>query len=273
MPDTPGSGPYPARMMLDSSLQNYVVYRPIDLQALGRKKLGLLIWGNGGCSDDGSSARLHLAQIASHGYLVIAPGTIMSGPSAGPTPPPDRFMKTTADNLKFALSWALAQNDRKASPYFRKIDPRFVAVSGHSCGGMQAILAAADPRIKAIVLLNSGVFPNMREKAGMDIDKTNLDALHTPILFIVGNETDIAHRVAVEDFAYIKQVPVVLAIKRDAGHQGTFAEPNGGAAARVETDWLDWQLRKDKRAERIFTGPNCGLCVDPAWTLRRKGIE
>ena len=143
MPDTPGSGPYPARMENDPSLPKYTVYRPIDLDALGKKKLGLLIWGNGGCSDDGSSARLHLAEIASHGYLAIAPGTSMSGPSAGPTPPPDRFMKTTADDLRFALNWALAENGRDGSAYFRKIDPRFVAVAGHSCGGMQAILVAS----------------------------------------------------------------------------------------------------------------------------------
>ena len=266
MPDTPGSGPYPARMENDPSLPNYTVYRPIDLDGLGKKKLGLLIWGNGGCSDDGSSARLHLAEIASHGYLVIAPGTIMSGPSAGPTPPPDRFMKTTADNLRFALSWALAENDRKGSAYFRKIDPRFVAVAGHSCGGMQAILAADDPRIKAIVLHNSGVFPNMREKAGMDIDKANLNALHTPVLYIVGNQTDIAWEVAKEDFAYMEQVPVVLAIKRDAGHQGSFAEPNGGAAARVATDWLEWQLRNDKTSGSRLHGTQLwslrGPCLD-----------
>jgi hypothetical protein len=233
----------------------------------------LLIWGNGGCSDDGSSARLHLAEIASHGYLVIAPGTIMSGPSAGPSPPPDRFLKTMADDVRFALNWAFAENDRMGSAYYRKIDPRFVAVSGHSCGGMQAILVAADPRIKAIVLNNSGVFTNMWEKAGMAVHRTNLDALHTPVLYIVGNQSDIAWDVAREDFAYINKVPVVLAIKLDAGHQGSFAEPNGGPAARVATNWLEWQLRKDKRGASMFMGPDCGLCIDPAWTVQRKGME
>jgi hypothetical protein len=273
MPNTPGSGPYPAFMESDPLLPNYTIYRPINLRGLGSKKLGLLIWGNGGCSDDGSSARLHLAEVASHGYLVIAAGTIMSGPSAGPTPPPDRFMKTTAGDLRFALNWALAENDRKGSAYFRKIDPRFVAVAGHSCGGMQAILVAADPRVKAIIVHNSGVFPNMHEKAGMDIDKSSLNALHTPALYIVGNQTDIAWEVAQKDFADIKQVPVVLAVKRDAGHQGTFAEPNGGAAARVATDWLEWQLRQDKRVAHTFTGPDCGLCVDAVWSVQRKGMD
>jgi hypothetical protein len=36
-------------------------------------------WSNGRCSDDGASNRFHLLEIASHGYLVIASGRILSG--------------------------------------------------------------------------------------------------------------------------------------------------------------------------------------------------
>ena len=50
------------------------------------------LWGaahtiNGGCSDDGASSRFHLLEIASHGYLVIASGRILSGPGAPPREP------------------------------------------------------------------------------------------------------------------------------------------------------------------------------------------
>ena len=41
---------------------------PKDLAALGAEKLGVVAWGNGGCSEDGASSRLHLLEIASHGY-------------------------------------------------------------------------------------------------------------------------------------------------------------------------------------------------------------
>jgi hypothetical protein len=50
-------------------------------------KLGVVAWGNGGCSDDGASSRFHLLEIASHGYLVIASGRILSGPGAPPREP------------------------------------------------------------------------------------------------------------------------------------------------------------------------------------------
>ena len=87
-PDSVGTGAYPAVKEMIASLPNHVVSRPADLSALGSRKLGILVWGNGACSADGASARHHLAEIASHGYIAIAPGTILSGPGAPPPPPP-----------------------------------------------------------------------------------------------------------------------------------------------------------------------------------------
>ena len=69
-PDTPGTGRFAAMKEEVASLPAHVVYRPKDLAALGALKLGVVAWGNGGCSDDGASSRLHLLEIASHGYLV-----------------------------------------------------------------------------------------------------------------------------------------------------------------------------------------------------------
>ena len=60
---------------------------PRTSTALGRTKLGVVAWGNGGCSDDAASSRFHLLEIASHGYLVVASGRILSGPGAPPREP------------------------------------------------------------------------------------------------------------------------------------------------------------------------------------------
>src|SRR6185295_5518196 len=81
-PDTPGTGRYPALKEETPSLPEHVVYRPADLGKLGARQLGLYIFGNGACSNDGASSRNHLLEIASHGYLAIAPGRIRSGPGA-----------------------------------------------------------------------------------------------------------------------------------------------------------------------------------------------
>ncbi|WP_338466189.1 hypothetical protein RXV95_11480 [Novosphingobium sp. ZN18A2] len=167
MPDTSGDGPYPAIMTTDPSLPDHVIYRPRDLDGMGDRKLAVLAWGNGGCFDDGASARLHLEEIASYGYLVVAPGQIRSGPSARlphlpfDGPGPDGKMpapRTSAQDVRAGIDWAIAQNTRSGGSYSGRIATHEIAVAGHSCGGLQAIELAADPRVKTVMINNSGVF-------------------------------------------------------------------------------------------------------------------
>src|SRR5688572_11063907 len=85
--DTPGTGRFTPLKEIDPRLPDQVVYRPADLEQLGDIKLGFYVFGNGGCSNDGASGRLHLLNVASHGYLAIAPGGIYNGPSKTEAPP------------------------------------------------------------------------------------------------------------------------------------------------------------------------------------------
>ncbi|MCC6201659.1 MAG: hypothetical protein IT494_01485, partial [Gammaproteobacteria bacterium] len=175
--------------------------------------------------------------------------------------------------LAAAISWALAENARPGSAYYGLIDPKAIAVSGFSCGGLQALLNAADPRVATVVMMNSGLFPEgPTTMAGMTADKGLLDTLHTPILYVLGGPTDIAYTAGMDDFARITHVAAAVA-NIDKGHGGTYWEPNGGAAAQVVVKWLDWQLRGDAAAGRMFTGTDCGLCRDPAWSLQTKGLK
>lgn len=281
MPDTKGTGPYPALKEVDPGLPEHVVYRPADLDRLGGRKLGVLVWGNGGCRDDGASARLHLAQIASHGYLAIAPGRIRSGPGAEKVAEPPRQLDasgamppvrtTTADVLK-GLDWALAENSRKGSRYYGRIDPDAVAVAGTSCGGLQAIQAGADPRIRTVIVHNSGIFADGSNPiTGMTVDKSMLKKLHTPVLYVLGGRSDVAYPNGTDDFQKIDHIPAML-ISSDVGHGGTVRQPNGGTVAQIAVDWLEWQLRGDRRAARTFTGRDCRLCADPSWKVQRKGL-
>jgi len=276
-PDTPGTGRFPAIKEEVASLPAHVIYRPNDLAALGAMKLGVVAWGNGGCSDDGASTRLHLLEIASHGYLVIASGRILSGPGAPPReprqpaqpgqiPPP----RTKPSDLTDAIDWALAENGRRGSPFFGRIDPALVALSGWSCGGLQALQVAKDPRVKTMVLHNTGVFNDGASAIpGMDVRKDVLATLHTPTIYILGGPKDIAYANGMDDFARISHVPVAVA-NLPVGHGGTYFEPNGGAAASVAVSWLDWQLRGDMQSAKRFVGENCGLCQDAQWSLQRK---
>jgi hypothetical protein len=276
-PDTPGTGLFAAMKEEVASLPRHVVYRPKDLAALGRTKLGVVAWGNGGCSEDGASSRFHLLEIASHGYLVIASGRILSGPGAPPREPrpaaqPGQIQppRTQPSDLTEAVDWALAENQRSGSPYFGRIDPALVAYSGWSCGGLQALQVAKDPRVKTLVLHNTGVFNEGRSAIpGMDVRKDVLSTLHTPAIYILGGPKDIAFDNGMDDFKRIAHVPVAVA-NLPVGHGGTFNEPNGGAAASVAVSWLDWQLRDDVQSGKRFVGEDCGLCKDAQWSFERK---
>lgn len=280
MPDTPGTGPWPALKEVDPGLPDHVIYRPRDLAALGGKKLAILVWGNGGCRDDGASARHHLAEIASHGYLAIAPGKILSGPGALAMPPRPtdggvetrQGVATTYQQVLAGIDWAVAENSREGSPYKGRIDTSLIAVAGHSCGGLQAIQAGADPRIKTVIVHNSGVFTDGTNPIkGMTVDKSLLNKLHTPVLYVLGGKLDVAWVNGSDDFKRIVHVPVAL-LDAPVGHGGTFREANGGEVARFSVDWLEWQLRGDKKAAKTFTGADCGLCTNSTWKLERKGL-
>jgi hypothetical protein len=279
-PDTPGTRRYAAIKELDSALPDHVIYRPANLAALGTTKLGVYAFGNGGCTDDGASARLHLLEIASHGYLAIAPGRIYNGPGkaqraprAPVTDPATAPALTRATQLQESIDWALKENARHGSRYFGLVDPRAIAISGFSCGGIQALLNAKDPRVATAVIMNSGFFKDGPTRmAGIEASKAVLADLHFPTLYILGGPRDIAYANGMDDFARIDHVPVAVA-NIDKGHGGTYWEPNGGAAARVVVRWLDWHLRRDQKAAATFTGAECALCADPAWTFEKKRLE
>jgi hypothetical protein len=270
LPDTPGTGRFPATKVTDPGLPGQVIYRPADLGALGDTRLGVHAFGNGACTDDAAHTRLHL--------LVIVPGAIYTGPGAVPRPAhlppagPDAVLTTHAQ-LGEAITWALAENTREGSAYKGKIDPAAIAVSGFSCGGLQAMFNAKDPRVRTVVMMNSGLFVDgPTTMAGMTGDKRLLDTLHTPVLYVLGGETDIAYAAGMDDFARIRHVPAAVA-NIDKGHGGTYWEPNGGAAAQLVVKWLDWQLRGDAAAGRMFRGPDCGYCRDPGWKLQTRGLD
>ncbi|MWV28184.1 hypothetical protein GRF63_09735 [Erythrobacter sp. GH3-10] len=276
----PGTGPYPAIRDVRPDLPDHIVYRPQDLGAVDDGKLGVVLWGNGGCSADATSARFHLLEIASHGYIAIAPGKAYSGPGALTAPPREPHsdgsfppVQTLPADLLAGLDWILAENDRAESPFHGLIDPEMVAVAGHSCGGLQAIRLAADPRIATAIVHNSGVLdPDaFNPITGFSVAKEELRNFHEPVLYILGGESDIAFANGMDDFQRINNVPVAVA-NLDVGHGGTFRQPNGGAVAPVAVQWLEWQLRGDEAASRWFIGENCGLCDNAEWTYETKGF-
>jgi hypothetical protein len=177
------------------------------------------------------------------------------------------------------LDWAIAENKRPTSIYYNKIDTAKVAVAGHSCGGIQAILAGADPRIRTALVLNSGIVvpvegaaPSANASGTMSTTKAALKGFHTPVLYINGGPDAIEYKNSLDDFARIDHVPVFMG-EVQVNHGGTFRQQNGGSYAKVIKAWLDWQVNGDQSAASWFTGANCKLCTDPDWKVSRKSIK
>jgi hypothetical protein len=266
-----GTGRYPAAMVEAPTLAEHTIYRPQDLRRFGRSaRLPLLLWGNGGCANTGNLARAFLTELASHGYLVISSGPVRTLPvPRSATPGGDALSKTS--QLFDAIAWATTENQRRGGDYYGRIDLSKVAVMGTSCGGLQALEAAVDPRIGTAIIWSSGLLDQPR--AGAAATRADLARLHGPILFVSGGSNDMASPFSARDYGDINGVPVMLAVNEGAGHGGTLNEPNGGRWATVGLAWLDWQLKHDQRVAQRFVGKECGLCKDAAWAVSRKKIS
>ena len=170
--------------------------------------------------------------------------------------------------LKQALEWAIAQNADRNSPYYGKLDIDNIAAAGMSCGGLQALHMSDDARIKTIMVMNSGFFNGGDDKASLAKMKQK------SVIWILGGNTDIAWENGLDDFKQMSgPMPAFLASLDGIGHGGTYMQPHGGDYAKVATAWLNWWLKGDTQAAKMFTGPEPGVSKMENWIYLRKNIE
>lgn len=263
-----GTGAYKAIMTEVEGLKEHTVFCPQDLSQFNAEHpMPVLVWGNGACANSPWEHMNFLNEIASHGYLVLATGNI---------PMTDEWYKgpmSRSEQQIESIDWAFAQNADPQSPYYQKIDVKNICVSGMSCGGLQTLFNCADSRIKTLMICNSGLFN--QQNAGQAVGgmpmppKEKLKEIHTPIIYILGGKEDIAYENGMDDFHRIDHVPA-FAANFPVGHGGTYREPHGGEFTIVALAWLDWQLKNDQEAAKMFVGDDCGLLKRKDWTLEKK---
>jgi hypothetical protein len=108
------------------------------------------------------------------------------------------------------------------------------------------------------------------------VDAAAVRTLRLPVAYFVGGEKDILYGGAVADIELFEAAPLFWASRALPGpdpHAGTFREKNGGAFGAVGVAWLEWRLRGDRQAARMFEGPACALCRDPSWDVRKQNLQ
>lgn len=266
------TGSYAVEMEYNRDLMTHTLYRPVHLNSL--KKMPVVLMSGPGCDCDGDSFRPFYTELASHGYLVIVAGPpVPAGVRA-------QMWYNTPEDLQAGLDWIWKENKRKGSAYYNKIDTKKIALFGQSCGGIQCLRLADDPRVKTLVFWNSGstlmgnVGPTDNTKRiGTDRELMGerdvfqlVQSLKIPIAYFVG-DTDMALRAAEKDFEALDKGPAFFAIRHIPGdsHAGTFREANGGAFGKVALAWLNYIFKKDKTSGRLFQGDPASLSTDKDW--------
>ncbi len=258
-----GSGPHKVTVETNSGpgINQGTIFRPADLG--GAEKYPIFVWGEGGCSEDGLSNSAAMAEIASHGYFVIADGT----PNGSGNRTQDRSMLAAmAAPLVAYIDWAIAENDKPCSAYYHSLDPTKIAANGFSCGGLMSQAMVLDPRIVTWGVNSSGM---------KGADQSYYDMIKTPVLFVEGGSGDIAYDGGQEGYTAIAKLNVpVLWLSKDLGHGGDLFAARGGDFTKIDVAWLNWWLKGDETAtgKGLLVGASCPYCSNSAWEYQSAHI-
>lgn len=259
-----GSGPFEVIVETNSDpgIAEGTIYRPADLG--GAVKFPIFVWGEGGCSQNGSSNASAMAEIASHGYFVVADGT----PGGSGNRPMDRSsLEAMGAPLIAYVDWAISENGKPCSAYYQSLDTTKIAANGFSCGGLMAQGTVVDPRIVTWGVTSSGMAGATQEF---------YDAIHTPVLFVEGGPDDVAYEGGLQGYEAISELGVpVMWFDKALGHGGDLFQGGSGDFTKINLAWLNWWLKGDETAtgKGMLVGADCPYCGDEAWDVRSTNVS
>ena len=281
-------------MATEQGAEEFVAYYPANLAALGTVKLPVVMWANGSCTYRGNKFRHFLTDIASYGYLALGGGpmgpndngqseTISIGsnnPLRDPlaprepvvaTPPDPNNKSVTVELISQGIDWAIAENKRQGSKFFNKLDTANIAVMGQSCGGQVASNFGSDPRVKTVVMWSAAT--GRIEPAEL----RNRFRANRPTLIVSGDARfDVSfydgglHPI---EALQRSNTPVMWAWRVNMTHLGTYRQTDGGELSPIARGWLDWQLKGNQAASRMFKGLDCGVCNMRGWHVQTSNFN
>ncbi|MGZ3145796.1 cellulose binding domain-containing protein [Lentzea chajnantorensis] len=267
---TTSTDPQPGRPAIENNFpvtregaygdNRFTVFRPANPQAADRP-LPVLAFGNGACAHTNNSEVTRiLTFVASKGFVVVDTGSVDGSPNGVPSGSPIPSLLTDA------ITWAEREQNRSGAALRQRLDLTRVATAGHSCGGLEALVAAQDRRVSAVIALNSGFFAD----GAFGYPRSELGKLHTPALFMDGGSSDIAYANNQANYD-LATVPSVLARHPQAGHVGfiTGSQLTDGMTTVVQ--FLDMVLNGNQTARNYVLSPS-GLAAKAPWVVAKKNF-
>jgi dienelactone hydrolase len=253
-----GTGPH--EVVIETNSENGIkcgtIYRPKDLG--GAEKYPILVWGEGGCGQNGYDNIAALGEIASWGYFIVADGTPNSTNACAGGQNGKAFLDY--------ITWAIAENGKACSAYHQSLETTKIAADGFSCGGLMAANVSGDPRFTAIGITSSGL---------MSANDALYDKIHTPYKIMNGGSSDIAYQNGLRDYDEISSrgKPIIYFSKSSAGHGGDLGQARGDFN-KVNLAWLNWQLKGDMGAtgKGFLQGATCTFCTASGWTYKAANL-
>jgi hypothetical protein len=260
-----GSGPHSVVVETNSAegIKEGTIFRPADLGP--GKKYPILVWGEGACARNGLDNAASMAEIASHGYFVIADGTPNG---TGSRPMNANNLDEMGRPALAYVTWAVAENRKPCSEYYQSLDTSRIGSNGFSCGGLLAMGTAKDSRITTWGLTSSGSF---------SANPTLWNAVHSPVLIIQGHKDETgAYDNGLRDYNGIAPLghPVMFLSHRNMGHGGDLWSANGGNFTRIHLAWLNWWLKDDlgSKGKGALVGAGCSWCSDSNWEVKSANL-
>jgi len=219
----------------------YSTYHPANWPA---EKIPVISWGNGTCAQPEGYGPL-LRYVASYGFFIVAANS--------------RQVGSGAPIIK-GLDFAAAANADPQSPYYNKLDMTKVGVMGHSQGSSGAGIAAADSRVKGVILWNGGqsnAKPFLAVSGDLDIGGATAASMQSAV-----------NSAAKGAFIYYHNPVGMGSLK---GHLVLMLSPE----RVIEPGVGFWQmlLNNDATAKNLFVGTSCGLCNHTAdYNYGQKGF-
>jgi hypothetical protein len=174
--------------------------------------------------------------VASYGYVVIASNSSWTNTSP------------TNGVQKRAIDYAEALNADSKSPLYQRLDMEKVGAMGHSQGAAATGVVASDPRVKSLILWNTGASNNkpfLNVSGDRDIGGT------------VASVTSATNN-ASQPGAWVWYHQVLQTGGSATGHLVLMEQPE--RVLDLAVGWWDYQLKGSATAKAMFVGASCGLC-------------